>query len=62
MPIVLVGERYWREAVNMDFLAREGVIDAEDRDLFWYAETAQEIWDGIQNWKRASAERYGALG
>jgi hypothetical protein len=35
MPIVLVGERYWREAVNMDFLAREGVIDAEDRDLFW---------------------------
>ena len=62
MPIVLVGERYWREAVNMDFLVREGVIDAEDRDLFWYAETAQEIWDGIQNWKRASAERYGALG
>ncbi len=46
----------------MDFLAREGVIDAEDRDLFWYAETAQEIWDGIQNWQGASAERYGALG
>ena len=62
MPIVLVGERFWREAVNMEFLVSEGVIDAEDRDLFWYAETAQEIWDGIQNWERASEERYGATG
>ena len=47
--------------MNIDCLAREGVVDAEDSDLFWYAETAQEIWDGIQNWKRASAEHYGAL-
>jgi uncharacterized protein (TIGR00730 family) len=60
MPIVLVGERFWRRAVNIDFLVEEGVIDAEDRDLFWYAETAEEIWDGIQSWERANAERYGA--
>ena len=60
MPIVLVGERFWRRAVNMDFLVEEGVIDAEDRDLFWYAETAEEIWDDIQNWERANAECYGA--
>ena len=60
MPIVLVGERFWREAVNMDFLVSEGVIDAEDRDLFWYAETAQDIWDSIQNWECANAEHYGA--
>ena len=59
MPIVLVGERFWREAVNMDFLGSEGVIDAEDRDLFWYAETAPEIWDSIENWERAHAVRYG---
>lgn len=60
MPIVLVGERFWRRAVNIDFLVEEGVIDAEDRDLFWYAETPEEIWDGIQTWERANAERYGA--
>jgi len=60
MPIVLVGERFWRQAVNIDFLVEEGVIDVEDRDLFWYAETAEEIWDSIQNWERANAERYGA--
>ena len=50
VPIVLVGERYWREAINFDFLVDEGVIDPEDRELFWFAESAQEIWDGIQHW------------
>jgi len=42
--------------VNVDFLVAEGVIDAEDRDLFWYAETAEEVWQGIQHWHRASGE------
>ena len=60
MPIVLVGERFWRRAVNMDFLVEEGVIDAEDRDLFWYAETPEEIWDSIETWERTNTERYGA--
>jgi len=50
VPIILVGERYWRQAINIDFLVEEGSIDAEDRELFWYAETAQEIWDGILQW------------
>ena len=52
LPVVLVGEKFWRQAVNVDFLAAEGVIDAEDRELFWYAETAEEIWEGIQHWHR----------
>ena len=50
VPIVLVGESFWREAVNVDFLVAEGVIDPEDRELFWYAETAADIWDGIRQW------------
>ena len=50
LPVVLVGEAFWRQAVNMDFLVEEGVIDAEDRDLFWYAETAREIWSGLNLW------------
>ena len=32
MPVVLVGEGYWRRAVDFDFLSSEGVIDAEDRE------------------------------
>jgi uncharacterized protein (TIGR00730 family) len=50
VPVILVGEAYWRRAFDPDFLVEEGVIDPEDRDLFWYAETAQEIWDDIQRW------------
>jgi uncharacterized protein (TIGR00730 family) len=50
IPVVLVGEAYWRRAFDVDFLVEEGVIDEEDRELFWFAETAQEIWDGILRW------------
>lgn len=56
LPVVLVGESYWRQVVNVDFLVAEGVIDAEDRELFWYAETAEDAWQGIQNWHRASGK------
>lgn len=54
IPVVLVGEAFWRRAVDIDFLVDEGVIDLEDRDLFWFAETAEEVWDGIQRWHVAS--------
>lgn len=52
LPIVLVGERHWRQVFDPEFLVNEGVIDAEDADLFWYAEEAREIWDGILDWHR----------
>ncbi len=54
IPVILVGERYWRQAINIDFLVDEGTIDLEDRELFWFAETAQDIWDGIVRWYDAS--------
>ncbi len=56
MPVVLVGEEYWRGAVNFDYLADEGVIEREDLDLFWFAETAKEIWEGILAWHAANGE------
>jgi uncharacterized protein (TIGR00730 family) len=54
IPVVLVGESYWRKAVDMDFLVDEGVIDPEDRELFWFAETAPEIWQGLLQWHGTS--------
>lgn len=54
MPIVLVGEDYWRRVFNVDFMVDEGVIDPEDRDLFWFAETAEEIWTSICEWHEAA--------
>jgi uncharacterized protein (TIGR00730 family) len=59
VPIVLVGEEYWRRVFDVGFLADEGVIDAEDRELFWFAETAQEIWDGILHWYDACGAPLG---
>ena len=46
----------WRRAVDLDFLVDEGVIDLEDRDLFWFADTAQDIWNGILHWHEAGGE------
>jgi len=56
VPIVLVGETYWRRLFDIDFMVEEGVIEAEDRKLFWYAETAEAIWEGIQCWYEDAGE------
>ena len=56
VPVVLVGEAYWRQVFNADFLYREGVIDAEDLTLFWYAETAEAAWQSILDWYRKKGE------
>lgn len=50
VPVVLVGRDYWRRVFDVDFLVDEGVIEDEDRELFWYAENAQEIFQGIVRW------------
>ena len=50
LPVILVGEEYWRRVFDPVFLVDEGVIDPEDRTLFWFAETADEIWDDIERW------------
>ena len=54
LPIVLVGEEFWKDVIDPEFLIKEGVIDPEDRELFWYAETAGEIWDQICHWHQSA--------
>jgi uncharacterized protein (TIGR00730 family) len=50
LPIILVGEDYWRRAFDLDFLMDEGVIAAEDRALITFAESATAVWECIQRW------------
>lgn len=50
VPVILVGQSYWRKVFDPDFLVAEGTIDPEDRELFWFAESASEIWHGILDW------------
>ena len=52
LPIILVGERFWRRAFDAGYLVREGVIEPEDAELFRYAETAAEVWRCITAWYR----------
>jgi len=50
LPIVLVDEKFWHRVIDFEFLVDEGMIDPEDRDIFWFAETAEEAWEGILAW------------
>ncbi len=52
LPVVLVGETFWRQVFDADFLTSEGVISAAERALFCYAETAEQIWTEISGWHR----------
>ncbi len=61
IPVVLVGESYWKAAVNIEHLAAEGVITEEDKELFWYAETAAEAWSGILHWYDKSGQPLSAF-
>jgi len=54
VPVVLVGEQYWRRVIDLPFMIEEGVIDPEDAELFWFAEDAAAIWSGILAWYERS--------
>jgi hypothetical protein len=56
LPVVLVGREYWERVIDFGFLMDEGVIESEDREIFWYAETAQQAWEGILDWYARSGE------
>ena len=49
------GQPWFRHRIRLAFDADrpEGVIDPEDGTLFWFAETAKEIWTGILHWQAA---------
>jgi len=50
LPVVLVGEAFWRRMIDFDFLVEQGMIDPADLSLFEFAETAAEVWDRILRW------------
>jgi uncharacterized protein (TIGR00730 family) len=54
VPVVLVGEEYWRRVFDADFLVDEGMIDAADDALFAYAESAVQAWRAILDWHVAN--------
>ncbi|WP_244106650.1 TIGR00730 family Rossman fold protein [Burkholderia anthina] len=57
LPVILVGEAYWRRAVDLAFLADEGMIDRRDLALLTYCESAAQIWHAIGSWYARRRER-----
>ena len=53
IPIILFDESYWRDVVNFDRLAKEGVIAPEDMNLFSFADTPRAAWEAIGAMKRS---------
>lgn len=50
VPVILVGEEFWRGVIDFEQLEAEGVIAPRDRELFTFAETAEQIRDAILDW------------
>ena len=44
MPVVLIGEAYWRSVVNFDALVKHNMIDRSELDLFAFADDAEGAW------------------
>ena len=42
IPVILYGSAYWREILDFEALARHGMIDPQDLELFRYADDPQE--------------------
>ena len=49
LPIILYGEKYWKNAVNFDFLVENLVINKEDLALFKFVDTPQEAFDYLRD-------------
>jgi uncharacterized protein (TIGR00730 family) len=48
MPCVLVGKAFWDRVLDLDFLADQGLISEEDKELVQFVETAEEAWSVIE--------------
>ena len=45
--MVLVDKSYWTGIVNFERLSEEGMIAAEDLNLFLYADDAESTWSAL---------------
>jgi uncharacterized protein (TIGR00730 family) len=48
VPVILYGSQYWRELLNFETLARHGMIDEADLNLFCVADSPAEALDFLK--------------
>ena len=49
IPIILYGTEYWKNLVNFQFLADEGVIKDSDLDLISFTDDPRHAWELIRD-------------
>ena len=54
IPVILYGTSYWKEILNLEALARHGMIDAADLDLFEFADEPVAAFEMLK--ERLTAE------
>src|SRR5271169_6598169 len=47
IPVVMMDRGYWSEVINFERLAREGMIDRADLELFSIADDAESAWSEL---------------
>ena len=52
VPVVLFGTDFWKRLVNFEMLVEDGVIAAEDLDLFTLVDTPEAAWAAIESFYR----------
>jgi len=52
VPVILFGREFWDRAIDLDFLAEQGTISPDDRDILQFAETADEAWGIVSRFYR----------
>lgn len=48
VPVLLFGKSFWKEAINLDFLASQGTISPHDTELITFVEKADEAWEVVR--------------
>ena len=46
-PVLLVGRAFWEKLIDLQHLVDTGMISPGDVHLIQYAETAEEVWDRL---------------
>jgi len=49
VPVILFGSKFWKHAINLDYLADQGTISPGDQNIIDYADTADEAWKIIRD-------------
>ena len=47
IPVILVGQAFWKRAIDFAFLVEEGLISPDDLKIFRIVETGAEAWEAI---------------